>query len=155
MKQPQRIPSVLSSLFLRYKWVSIVVAALAAILASTGCGTALRVSHRPVGSSIDSKSVPGVPFYIKRARCRQEVVWFEPLYTLTLTAMIPDKDGTLQSRPRGTMVLPRSSFNKDEVKTLLKSVSNGGEEVTVLANWKKVVPLVDPEILTRGFSSLE
>jgi len=53
------------------------------------------------------------------------------------------------------MVLPRSSFNTEEVKMLMTSVSNGGDEVTVLANWRKVVPFVKPNVLTRDFNSLE
>jgi hypothetical protein len=69
--------------------------------------------------------------------------------------MIPDKDGTLQSRPSGSMVLPRSGFIGDEVKDLMKTVTNGGDENTVLANWRKVTPLISSNVLTRPFASLK
>jgi hypothetical protein len=154
MRLSDHSPSVLALVFARLKWALLAIATLTAILTFTGCGSALRISHRSTGTNASTTSVPGVPFYVKRARCRQEVVWLEPIYTLTLTAMIPGKDGTLQSRPSGSMVLPRSSFVRDEVKDLIKTVTNGGDETTVLANWRKVTPLISSNVQTRGFSSL-
>jgi hypothetical protein len=134
-------------------WVPIATVAL--LLASTGCGTALRVSHRNAGSTASPTSIPGVPFYAKKARCREEVVWLEPIYSLTLTAIIAGKDGALQNHPRGTLVLSRASFMSEDVKVLMKSVSNGGDESTILTNWRKVVPLIDPQILSRNFAFLK
>jgi hypothetical protein len=43
-------------------------------------------AHVPVVPNAPEKtdSVPGMPFYIKKAACLHSVVWFEPVYTLTL-----------------------------------------------------------------------
>jgi hypothetical protein len=124
-------------------------------LCSAGCGVALRVNHRPVGTTATPVSVPGVPFYPKRARCRQEVVWFEPIYTLTLVAMLPDKNGALQSHPRGVVVLSRSSFESQEVDDFMKVLNNRPtDEGTVLRYWQKVVARADSHVLSRDFSSL-
>jgi len=124
------------------------------ILCSAGCGVALRVNHRPVGTTATPVSVPGVPFYPKRARCRQEVVWFEPIYTLTLAAMLPDKNGALQSHPRGVVVLSRSSFESQEVVDFMKVLNNRPDEGTVVSYWQKVVARADSHVLSRDFGSL-
>lgn len=41
-----------------------------------------------------------------------------------------------------------------DVTTLVKSVSNGGDEAAVMPNWKKVVTRIDPQVLTRNFGSV-
>jgi hypothetical protein len=113
------------------------------------------VSHRPVGSTTTPITAPGVPFYAKKARCRQEVVWFEPIYTLTLSAMLPDKDGALQSHLRGTVVLSRSSFETQDVTDFVKLLnSRPSDEGTVNRAWQKVVARADSHVLSRDFSSL-
>jgi hypothetical protein len=135
--------------------VFIAAAAALLLLPSTGCGTALRISHRPVGSTANPVPIPGVPFYAKRARCRQEVVWFEPIYTLTLAALLPGKDGALQTHARGAVVLSRSSFESQEVIDFMKVLNNQpSEEVTVMNGWKKIVTRADPHVLSRDFASL-
>jgi hypothetical protein len=122
---------------------------------SIGCGVALRVNHRAAGTTATPTSVPGIPFYPKRARCRQEVVWFEPIYTLTLAALLPDKDGKLQSHPRGAVVLSLSSFESQEVVDFTKILNNRPtDEGTVLSYWQKVVARSDSHVLARDFSSL-
>jgi hypothetical protein len=124
-------------------------------LSSIGCGVALRVNHRPAGTTGTPTSVPGVPFYPKRARCRQEVVWVEPIYTLTLVALLPDKNGALQSHPRGVVVLSRSNFESQEVVDFMKVLNNRPtDEGTVLTYWQKVVARADANVLSRDFSSL-
>ena len=128
----------------------------AAILSSLLPGCAgLEISHRPTGSTSKLTQAPGVPFFAKKARCRQEVVWFEPIYTLDFAALIPDKDGTLQAHPRGTVVLPRSNFESADVTNLIKLLNNRpSDEGTVKSFWDKVVALADPKVLSRDFGSL-
>jgi len=126
------------------------------LLASTSCGTALRISHRPVASTANPVAVPGVPFFAKKARCRQEVVWFEPIYTLALTALVPDKDGALQSHARGAVVISRSSFESQEVVDFMKLINNQpSDETTVLTNWKKIATHANSKVLSRDFASVE
>jgi hypothetical protein len=131
-----------------------VASAFIAVLFCGGC-TALRVNHRPAGSNDKATSVPGVPFYPKKARCRQEVVWFEPIYTLTLAALLPDKDGALQSHPRGAVVLSRTTFQSHEVNDFVKLLNNRpSDENTVVTGWKKVVALADSSVLARDISAV-
>jgi len=115
----------------------------------------MRVSHAPAGSTATSGSVPGVPFYPKKARCRQEIVWFDPAYSLTLAALVPDKDGALQSHPRGAVVLSRSTFMRKEVNDLVKLMNNPVANADSIAQaWAKVVALSDASTLSRDFSSI-
>jgi hypothetical protein len=84
------------------------------------------------------------------------VVWFEPIYTLTLAALLPDKDGVLQTHPRGAVVLSRSSFESQEVIDFMKVLNNQpSDEGTVTRDWKKVVARADSHVLSRDFASLE
>lgn len=143
--------------FRRISALAIVAASAALfIVPNIGCGTALRISHRPVFSMVPPVALPGVPFYTKRARCRQEVVWFEPIYTLTLAALLPDKDGALQNHPRGALVLSRLGFESQEVIDFMKVLNyQPSDEATVLRSWKKVVALADAHVLSRDFSTLD
>jgi hypothetical protein len=126
------------------------------LFSNVGCSRALRISHRPVGSTIKPESVPGVPFYTKRARCRQEVVWFEPIYTLTLGALLPDKDGVLQNHPRGVVTLSRTDFESQEVTDFMKLLNNRPtDEATVLRAWMRVVTRANSGVLSRDFGSLK
>jgi hypothetical protein len=132
-------------------------AAVSALLLSacTGCGTALRISQRPVASTAQPISVPGVPFYTKRARCRQEVVWFEPIYTLTLAELVPDKDGTPQPQARGAAILSRKSFDSQPVTDFMTLLNDGSaNEQRIQTEWKKVAALNDTHVLSRDFASL-
>jgi hypothetical protein len=129
-------------------------AAALLLLSIEGCA-ALQVTHRPAGSTGKPASTPGVPFYPKKARCRQEVVWFQPVYTLTLAALLADKDGALQTHPRGAVVLSRSHFESQEVTDLMKLLNNRPtDEGTVLRAWQKVVVMADSRVLSRDFGSL-
>jgi hypothetical protein len=145
---------VLTYLDRSWQIVSVGLCLVLLVVSLSGC-SAMRVSHQPATSTVSTGSVPGVPFYPKKARCRQEIVWFEPIYTLTLAALIPDKDGTLQSHPRGAVVLSRSKFMDPEVSNFIKLLNNPQVDVdTVTRNWAKVVALSDSGVLGRDFSSL-
>jgi hypothetical protein len=100
-------------------------------------------------------AIPGVPFYAKRGRCRQEIVWYEPIYSLTLAALLPDKDGALQSHARGAVVLSRTGFESQEVTDFIKVLNNQpSDELTVTNAWKRIVTHADSHVLSRDFSSL-
>ena len=121
------------------------------LTATEGC-TVLHIQHTQAG--VTSK-VPGVPFFPKRARCRQEIVWLEPIYTLNLAALVPDKDGTLQSRPRGSVTLSLSAFQSDDVKQFVKTLNHRPtNEAIVQAGWDKIVANADPQVLSRSFANL-
>jgi len=146
-----------NSVHFRYIAVPMLIATAVSLLllSSIGCGTALRINHRAVGTTVTPVSVPGVPFYTVRGRCRQEVIWFEPIYTLTLAALLPDKDGASQTHPRGVVILSRSSFESQEVVDFMKVLNNRPtDEGTVLRDWQKVVARVDSHVLSRDFGSL-
>jgi len=115
----------------------------------------MRVTHAPSSSVKTTGSVDGVPFYPKKARCRQEIVWFEPAYTLTLAALVPDKDGTLQTHPRGAVVLSRSKFVSPELNSLVKLLNNPVANADTIGQaWAKVVAISDASVLTRDFGSI-
>lgn len=55
------------------------------VVLCTGCQTLqVKRAHVPATGQATTESVPGMPFYIKKAACVHSVVWFEPVYTLTL-----------------------------------------------------------------------
>jgi len=134
-------------------WILTSITVVALLLLVSGC-TVLKISHTPAGATKPTP-VPGVPFFAKKARCRQEVSWFEPIYTLTLVAVLPDKDGALQNHPRGAVVLSRSSFESPEITLFMKLLNNKPtDEGTVQQAWQKVVARADPHVLSRDFGSL-
>ena len=52
-----------------------------------GCLSTVRIKSGPTGATSNSQNydnVPGIPFYTKIAMCKEETVWTEPVYTLTL-----------------------------------------------------------------------
>lgn len=65
--------------------------ALAVVLFSSvglcGCLSTVRVKSGPSGATSSTQkydNVPGIPFYTKIAMCKEESVWAEPVYILTL-----------------------------------------------------------------------
>jgi len=127
----------------------------AVVLVSLGGCAVMRVTHAPAADTKAKGSLPGVPFYPKKARCRQEIVWFEPVYTLTLAALVPDKDGALQSHPKGAVVLSRTKFMAPDVNEFTKLLNNPDADVgTLKRDWAKVVALSDASFLSRDFASI-
>ena len=65
----------------------VILSALLPLLAS-GCLHTASV-HRRTAASTDKREiaagVPGVPFFIKRAVCKQQSVWVQPVYVIQLT----------------------------------------------------------------------
>ena len=50
----------------------------------TGCLSTVRISRETDSTNHKYGPVPGIPFYLKTAKCKQETTWLEPVYTLTL-----------------------------------------------------------------------
>ncbi|MCI0603682.1 hypothetical protein L0156_11795 [bacterium] len=53
------------------------------LLGGTGCGSVLHVKEHQFTPTKDV-DLAGVPFYIKKGRCKQQTIKLEPKYTLTL-----------------------------------------------------------------------
>ena len=112
----------------------------------TGCLDTVRVKRAPLHPTAgddQQTNVPGVPFYIKVAQCKQETTWLQPYYTLTLkrtekTAFVDEaaaKEAAAKdpSKPPPTLpppevtvaaqVLSFSNYQKPEVQELENLVS--------------------------------
>src|SRR5580704_7813164 len=60
----------------------------------TGCLDTARIKRAPLHPSDKDNqqaSVPGVPFYIKVAQCKQETIWLQPYYILVLKKTVTQK----------------------------------------------------------------
>ncbi|MGO8790881.1 MAG: hypothetical protein ACLQVL_26350 [Terriglobia bacterium] len=57
---------------------------LAACLMLGGCLSTVRIKTADSTSIPKGGDVPGIPFYVKTAKCKQETTWIEPVYTLAL-----------------------------------------------------------------------
>ncbi len=74
-----------------------------------GCGTAMKVSHL---AGERYKCLPGVPFYTKAVACKQETVWFEQTYRLTLVAAAQAGDAFKVSKEISRKVYVSHEFQK-------------------------------------------
>jgi hypothetical protein len=150
------VPTLIRRAVVAVHYSSLPILVLCVDLGCSGCGPVLRVQRTPVVATAPPTSVAGVPFYTKRARCRQEIVWLQPIYTLTLTALIPDKNGTLQSHPRGAVILSRSAFVSSSLTDLIKLLNNRPtDEGTVQRSWQTVVALASANTVSADFASLD
>jgi hypothetical protein len=103
-----------------------------------GCGgPGIIVTHYPptqgnVNPGEAGISLDGVPFYTKAIACKQETVWVEQTYKLTLTGTRKDsgRDITAVSR---SMEITQNGYTSEEFKNLKKLIdqhtSAGVEEV--------------------------
>ena len=60
----------------------------------TGCLDTARIKRAPLHPTAEEEqqtNVPGVPFYVKVAQCKQETTWLQPYYALTLKKTITTK----------------------------------------------------------------
>jgi hypothetical protein len=80
-----------------------------------GCGMAIRVSH--LAKEGKAECLPGVPFYTKAVACKQETVWFEQTYKLTLVAAAGSGDVFNVSKE-----IPRKVYVSDEYQKLINLV---------------------------------
>jgi hypothetical protein len=107
-----------------------------------GCRTAQVTKAKAPVSANKTDKLDGIPFYIKKAACKHEVVWLEPIYTLTLDE-ITTPEGTNakpQTTPRGAAVLSLSQYQEDPaVQKFLKALSQVGAQFEdVLKAWDDI-----------------
>src|SRR5271156_4980628 len=57
----------------------------------SGCLSTVRIKKETDPSQHTVGDVPGIPFYVKTAKCKQETIWLEPVYTMTLKKTITYK----------------------------------------------------------------
>jgi hypothetical protein len=65
-------------------------------LVSQGCLSTVRIKRDPLDATKkakaqESEDAQGIPFYIKTASCKQQTIWLQPVYTLTLKRVITSK----------------------------------------------------------------
>ena len=100
-------------------------------------------------------NVDGVPFFVKKAKCREEVVWLEPIYNLSLSANATDKNGKLQPQPPGSLALSRSIFISQQVTNLIKLINEGTATLdTVQRYWTQVAAQLSAATLARQANDL-
>jgi hypothetical protein len=124
----------------------VVLLLLAASFASlVGCRTAQVTKAKPPGSSNKTDKLDGIPFYVKKAACKHEVVWLEPIYTLTLEEITTPEGANAkpQTTPRGAAVLSLSQYREDPaVQKFLKALSQVGAQFEdVLKAWDGITKI--------------
>src|SRR5580765_8955408 len=92
-------------------------------------GSGDTAQQPPAKSNTSSKSsrpkdVPGIPFFVKSAVCKQETTWLQPVYvvTLTMTTYFKAPPGAAGEKPSPpppqvsvqTMILSRSQLNDEK-----------------------------------------
>jgi len=125
---------------------SLSVAILALLITFTGSLTGCRTVQVTKAKAPDSPNktakLDGIPFYVKKAGCKHEVVWFEPIYTLTLEEITTPEGGNAkpQTTARGSAVLSLSQYREDtNVQTFLKDLSKVGAQFEdVLKDWNAI-----------------
>ena len=99
---------------------------VAVLVAGVGCST---LSIKKV---IKPDKYQGIPFYVKKGGCKNQVVTLEPYYILSLTQKVKDV-----STPLGTIVLLRKEYGDDKVSRLIHA-----EGTEVVSAWREVKTLV-------------
>jgi hypothetical protein len=118
-----------------------------AFFSCLGCQT-LQVKRAPVppppavnGHQVKAESVPGLPFYVKKAACLHTVVWFEPVYTLSLDLVTTPTSGA--SKPTtaqlGSTVLSLAQLQASPAQDLFHALN--GDSPTIQSVMKAWVPV--------------
>ncbi len=73
-----------------------------------------------------TESVPGMPFYIKKAACVHSAVWFEPVYTLTLelTNTPADAKAKPTTNQLGTAILSLKQLQSETAQDLFHALND-------------------------------
>lgn len=105
-----------------------------------------RVNVLPKGSQGDvenAKELDGIPFYAKKLGCKHEVVWLEPVYTLTLEEVNLDASGKEQvSANRGSGSLSLSQY-RNETRGVFQALAVGND---VLGPWRTLLSGTQPHV---------
>jgi hypothetical protein len=138
----------------------------------SGCLSTVRIKSAPASGAARTEDVPGIPFYVKTAKCKQETTWTEPVYTLTLkrttTYKFLDEDAAKKAGAKlpgpqvrvGTKVLSRSQFQPTEptLQTFLallnKPNTNAADTVEIESAWAKIIGYPDYVPLSTAEDSL-
>ena len=129
------------------------------LLLCTGCLT-LQVKRAPAPAAVPSsgqqasssgqqakmESVPGLPFYVKKAACLHTVVWLEPVYTLSLELITTPTGGSAKptSIQLGSTSLSLSQLQAETTQNLFHSLN--GDSPTI----QKVVGAWIPVATQKG-----
>jgi hypothetical protein len=96
----------------------------------TACSV-LSIHHK-------NNSVDGVPFFIRTAVCRHELVWLEPVFALTLQS-VSVKDGKETVTPLGAAQMSLSDYTapttQQKLTTLKNAIVKGDDFDTWISNW--------------------
>jgi hypothetical protein len=92
-------------------------------------------SEQAVKSRQEPETVDGMPFYVKKVACKHEIVWFEPIYTLTLEEIKADKDKQWVIANWGSRTLSRSEYSK--AGALLQAIV---DQTDVVKQWRDLWP---------------
>jgi hypothetical protein len=87
------------------------------------------------------KSVPGIPFYVKKAACLHSVVWLEPVYSLTLEIIgsAPGTTAKPNSSQVGSTTLSLSQIQGPQAIALFRALNKDEPEISdVMAAWVKL-----------------
>jgi hypothetical protein len=96
-------------------------------LCLSGCGLYVVKKSSPAGDH------QGIPFYVKTAGCKREIVRLKPYYLLTLTTKTGDKTSESESA-----AVCREGAASREFETLLDVARKGGD---ITASWQAVKQL--------------
>lgn len=92
-----------------------------------GCSQTIRIHREPYGTG--KGQLEGIPFYVKTAVCKQETVWLQPIYTLSLketftpdpTAAVPKPESLAGTR---SAMLTLGEFQSDKVAQFMAAVNS-------------------------------
>ena len=128
--------------------ISLLVLLSPVLVILAGCHTVqITKAKAPKTEKLEAKApktekLDGIPFYVKKAGCKHEVVWFEPVYTLTLEEITTPSgaDAKSQTTPRGAVVLSLSQYREDPtVREFLNALSSVGSQFEdVLKKWDAI-----------------
>jgi hypothetical protein len=79
---------------------------LLSLLATACLGTA-RITTGNSNPIADNTQIDGIPFYPKRAVCRQDTIWLEPLYVLTREDTYPGATPDITKTPKQVFKLTK------------------------------------------------
>ena len=87
----------------------------------TGCGSLMTVTRKPHDTAQGQQD--GVPFYVKAGICKQQTVWMQPIYTVTLKKTPPatNKKEAVSSR---TLILSLVEIRSPQFRDVVNAKVN-------------------------------
>jgi hypothetical protein len=119
-------------------------------LGLSGCLSTVRVKAGPTGATSDTQkydNVPGIPFYNKIAMCKEETVWAEPAYTLTLKKTTTYKFvDEAKAKAAGAKLPDPFTRSATKVLSLSQFQPSNSDLQSLLSTLNKTVALAEPDI---------